>query len=177
MSNWVISSIGTFNYKFKGAKFAIIGFKSPHLGKFEIDIDSKIVEIDTYNRVHEDFVTLYVSYDLDNKEHTLKIKGKRNEYHLHKIVYWPSLTAFRVNITDFSLNGNWKSESDLIGGIRSYTVEGGVDETASKDMRCSKIWVFGSICSWHGEVTYTIGEISGNFTEYSSGPRTDFVLL
>ena len=65
----------------------------------------------------------------------------------------------------------------MIGGIRSYTVGGEQDETASKDMRCSKIWVYGSKCSWHGGVSYTIGEIGGNFTEYTSGPREDFVLL
>ncbi|WP_300855999.1 hypothetical protein, partial [uncultured Clostridium sp.] len=173
----VISEIGTFSYKFNGVKFAIIGFKSPELGKFEVEIDSDVVEIDTKNSIHEDFITLYVSDDLDKKEHTLKIKGKRDKYHLHKIVYWPSLTAFRVNITEFNLGGNWKSESDLIGGIRSYTVAGGVDETASKDMRCSKIWVFGSKCQWHGGVSYTIGEISGNFSEYTSGSREDFVML
>ena len=173
-----ISIFGSFEYTFHGVKFALIGFRSPHNGKFEVQVDSnKVAEIDTNKPIHEDYVPLYISDVLENKDHVVKIVGKGEQYHLHKLVFWPSLTAQRVNITEFKLSGDWISESDLIGGIRSYTDQSGPDETASKDMRCSKIWVYGTKCSWHGEVTYTIGEISGKFSEYSSGPREDFVLL
>ena len=91
-----------------------------------------------------------MSEDMSYKPHQVKITGKSgSESKLYKFVFWPSLKAQRVNLTEFTLSGNWRIESDNIGGVRIYNVKGGALEKAIKDIRCTKMWIYGTKIDWH----------------------------
>lgn len=166
---------GSFEYSFTGVKFGIFGVCSKENGAFDISIDDQNVgSVDLNRETTEKYSLVYVSDDLSYHKHTVKIQGKDGQkIQLYKLVFWPSLTAKRMNITDFSLSGNWTIETDLIGGLRAYTLSGGLDEVAVAQFPYSKVWVYGTICEWHGKLNADIGDIQAELNEKDPNLTSD----
>lgn len=145
------ATTGSFEYTFRGEKFGIYGVYSTSNGKFNVFLDEqKVTEIDSNRASNDKYSLLYISNDLSYGNHTVKIQGQGNKrFQIYKLVFWPSLKAKRMNISDFNNSGTWVYESDQIGGIRGYTVQNGPDETAIAPVRFSKLWLYGTVCQWH----------------------------
>ena len=174
------TSTGTFDYNFKGVKFGIIGTASSEFFSFTVELDGNEIDVNPYRETLEEYSLLYVSDDLDDIEHSIKIKGKGQKYELYKLVYWPSLTAKRLNSTDFeSHEGTWYTQSDGIGGVRQYTAKDSTKDTISSTLPFSKIWVYGTKCSWCGSFDMKVGDYEKNLNlkEGSTGQRFDSILL
>lgn len=107
----VCNTSGTFEYTFKGVQFAIYGTISPGFGSFNIYIDEVLDgSVSETGSSRQEHVVLYTSNILEYKDHKVKISSSEGTYEMYKIVYWPSVKARRVNITDFTITGgNWDS--------------------------------------------------------------------
>lgn len=83
----------------------------------DVELDGKVIKTVSENGNMDGPQLLYESHYLEYGEHTAGYlaKGKGNEF--FKIVFWPSLNAKRINITDTSFinkKGTWTTESDGI---------------------------------------------------------------
>lgn len=85
-------------------------------------------------------VIVYESDVLSYGEYEVGVVGKGQAYEFYKLVYWPSLTARRINSTEFIKIEGFVKESDNIGGIQEYMPSGGYAITT---VRCSKFWIYG----------------------------------
>lgn len=116
---------------------------------------------------------LYVSNDLDYGNHSIKIQSKGRKIEIYKLAYWVDFKAKRLNCTEFEKIGQWTTQSDLIGGLREYVNKNDIDDLCSTQLRCSKIWVYGTQCSWHGKFIVSIGENNFEINEYKPGNKID----
>ena len=134
---------------FTGEKFAIIGATGSNYDSTNLLLDNQAqpTKINVNSPITNEFTVLYLSDDLSFSEHVVKIQGNNGLFKLYKLVYWPTVNARRINIFNFELKGEWQSESDLIGGIRSYTTGSGVNEaeTATATIHCSHLLVYGKL--------------------------------
>lgn len=130
---------GTLEYTFKGVQFELFGTTDPEHDIINLNLDGKNIQI-YENGTRKYYVSIYKSELLDYKEHTINISSK-GVYELYKLVYWPSLTAKRLNVSDVvQTSGTWQTESDGIGGNRNYT---NIDGTIIIPMHCKKFWLYG----------------------------------
>ncbi|KAK8881415.1 hypothetical protein M9Y10_004151 [Tritrichomonas musculus] len=169
------TSFGTFEYEFKGEKFGIIGTASPDFHSFKVKIDEgDIVDVNTHKATINKYSLLYVSPDLEYKEHTIKIEGVGEMFELYKFVYWPSLRAKRLNSSDFDhREGRWHTQSDMIGGLRQYTsADTGYGMITSR-IWASHIWIYGSYCGWCESFDLKIGEDINTTLDLLKGNRDE----
>ena len=141
----------TYRHTFKGVQFAIYGTKDSSDARCYVKIDDKPEEeVNLFSNVRLDYTIIYTSDVLEYKEHTIIISPKNGgKYEINKFVYWPSITAKRLNCTEFVLNPEggdanqkWKTESDGIGGVRKYR---DVNGAALFKLQCTKFWIYGLI--------------------------------
>ena len=145
-----------FNYTFKGVKFALYGKYDVDFGSFYIKVDgAQLVEIYPRSAVMT-YSVLYESDQLEYREHKVMIYPKENGlYEVYKLTYWPSMTAKRLNSTDFTKSTTFLSEQDYIGGIREFTNSNGA--TATISVNCTKFWLYGVTDSYHGQMSIKFG--------------------
>ena len=95
-----------YQYTFKGVKFALYGTYNSGHHEIDVELDGQVIAL-----VYEGKQSLigpqllYESHYLEYGEHTVgylaKKKKKNNEF--YKLVYWPSLNAFK-EIECFSIH-------------------------------------------------------------------------
>ena len=133
-----------FQYTFRGEKFAIYGSFDPNHGKFDVFLNGNLYHtVSQYATSNQRYKLLYESPILEYKNYTVRLKPKGGkDVEFHKLVYWPSIIAKRLNSTQRSKTSTWRKESDGIGGAREYTTpeHGGKVILA---IPCSKFWIFG----------------------------------
>lgn len=165
-----------FEYNFKGVKFQVYGTNDPLHGSFDLVIDNgNPIEINEYRENRQAYALLYTSEELEYGEHNIKILNKDNTYEMYKISYWPWIDAKRVNMSDFVKTGNWKTESDGIGGSRQFSDS--IGATATITIPCSKIWVYGSTADWYSTMKLKINGEEKTIIDPRSDERMDTVLL
>lgn len=162
------STDGVYSYTFKGVKFAVYG--ASNRGPFDIELDNRLIQTIEAKSTQNDFALLYESYVFNYKEHKVRLISKNSEYLIYKLVYWPHFDAQRINSTQFTLEGDWRKQSDGIGGVEKYCDAGGC--TASVSFIGSQFWVYGvtdttlsgMTLSYNGN-TVTIDQHSDNISE------------
>lgn len=171
-----VSNDGNFRYTFLGEKFAIYGAFDPNYRKFNVSIDnSKNVEVNVQGN-RRDRVIIYVSDTLEYGEHTIDILYTGNKYEIYKLAYWPTMTARRLNSTDFIQNGELKTESDTIGGIRQYR-DPATDNMALLPLKCKKFWLYSFKTNSQATIDISYNGISKRLTLVSQTQREDSVLI
>ena len=174
---------GTLEYTFKGVKFELFGTKDPSHGIIKLELDGETIKVNETGE-REEYISIYMSELLEYKEHTIKLSSE-GVFELYKLTYWPSLTAKRLNVSDVvSIRGNWKMESDGIGGNRNYTDDEG---TLIIPLHCKKFWLYGlkqlyndnrKITVKYGDVTEEVnikdGERKEQYLLYESPELDDF---
>ena len=98
-----VSNNGNFHYTFKGVKFAIYGSFDPNYREFYVVVDKSKIFAVNEQRSRKERVIVHVSETLEYGEHTVDILYTNNKYEIYKLAYWPTLTAKRLNSSDFIL--------------------------------------------------------------------------
>ena len=183
----------TYDYVFKGVQFAIYGTKDNAQATCYVKIDDNPPELVDLTYIKDqslriDYVIVYTSDILEYGYHTVKIypddkkSGDKKKYELNKFVYWPSITAKRLNCTNFTLNENgsandeiWKTETDGIGGIRKIRGKNGA---AIIKLQCTKFWVYGIMDNNEGNLNvYYNGKSDSSTTKSPDNKVRENVLI
>ena len=171
---------GSLTCSFIGVQFALIGTFGPELGVFDISVDGQTLpQINSYSETNQQYQILYTSSELEYKQHTV-IMSSVGKFELYKLIFWPSRNAKRLNMSDFTSKPSWEDQSDEIGGIRWYRNNAVNGQLAKTSLRCSKFWIYGTKCKWHGNCQFQFGSVSGAFDEhhdYGEGVRRDYAML
>lgn len=163
----------SYSFTFHGEKFQVFGTETTTVGQIEIYLDNSLLAtVYTFDNETTHYSLLYTSDSFDYGEHTVKITGKGSSFQFHKIAYWPSVKAIRVNVTDIS--PQWTREFNDFGGVREYTSDS--SKIKSINITLSKLWLFGSRDNGHGNMTLSIGDESFEINT-TKNPRVDFDLL
>ena len=98
---------------FTDEKYAIIRATDSKYDTFNLLLDNQTqpTKINVNSPITNEFAVLYLSDDSSFSEHDVKIQGNNGLFKLYKLVYWPTLNARRINISNFELKGEWQSES------------------------------------------------------------------
>lgn len=154
-----------YEYRFKGIQFQIYGTYDPHHGTFDIYLDNqKIGSVNQYRSTRSDYQLQYTSTIFQYDDHIVRIACRGDAFEFNKITFWPSLYAIRINSTEFEKT-NWTPESDQVGGVREY-IDSGKTNQASKSLRLTKFWVYGTECRWHQKMNVTFGDFESQINEY-----------
>lgn len=114
-----------YYYTFKGVKFAIYGTIDTGHYDFDVKLNGVTIDVAHENGQKKGPVIVYESDVLSYGEYEVGVVGKGQAYEFYKLVYWPSLTARRINSTEFIKIEGFVKESDNIGGIQEYMPSGG----------------------------------------------------
>lgn len=165
-----------FEYTFKGEKFEIYGSYAPNNGKFALFLDGeKLQDVDLNESSSRHRVKVFTSDDLVYGDHTIRVQGiANNQFEIYKFAFYPSVKAIRINASDFRTSGNWEVESDKIGGTRAYSK--GVGAKKSTSFAGSKVWIYGTKDSAHGQMAVTFANKQENVNEKAQ-PRQDVCLV
>ena len=166
-----------FEYTFKGVKFEVYGSRASNNGEFDLLLDGTIIErINLYSSESIHRTKVYESDELEYGSHTIRVQGLANQqFEIYKFTFWPSLQAIRVNMTDFVISsGSWTVESDKIGGTRAYSNSEGAMKSGA--YLCSKVWIYGSIDSNHGQMNVEFANRQNTVNETSSA-RQDLQIV
>lgn len=68
------TSSRTFEYEFKVVKFGIIGTFSPDHYSFTVEVEGDSYKVDSHTSTRNEYSLLYVSEDLEYKEHKISIR-------------------------------------------------------------------------------------------------------
>lgn len=168
----------SYSYRFKGVQVALLGTKVNALGKFYVQIDDEPEEEvnEKISSGRQDYIIIYTSNILEYKEHSIRIYSKGDTYELYKLVYWPSLSAKRLNCTSFVTNGGeWFTETDGIGGVRTYRNSGG---QAIVKLSCTRFWIYGIMDTNYPTITVNFnGKEDQNSTLTYDGKRRENILV
>lgn len=171
------------NYTFKGVQFALYGTQNEWLGKFLIELNGKIIEeVNQQVNLNDQSkrrTLVYRSDLLPYKEYRLRILPSTNDgnghFELYKLVYWPSVNSKRINSTEFNeASTSWTKESDGIGGVRHYVVNGGV---ATLPLYCSKFWIYGMKGTDINDIEISYNDFTEKINMHSFRQKDEGVLL
>ena len=165
----------THSYTFTGVRFQIYGTFDPNHRAYRVYCDD--ILLGTVNQKTTSrymYKVQYTSGIFPYTQHTVRLVGDaQNDFEIYKIAYWPSLRAKRINISDFNKEGEWKTETDNVGGVRQYSNGG----SCKVQIQTNKFWLIGTKTSWHGQANVKFGNWSGSFSEHDSGSRQDYLVV
>ena len=118
-------------------------------------------------------VLLYEEGDLPYVDHTIEIKSIGQKFEIFKLAYRPSLQAKRWNASDGSFKA-WDIESDGIGGSRQSIKAHNVN--LYTDLRCTKVWIYGTMMMKQIKAVLTIGDIINTSLCFPQGSSTGGLL-